>query len=130
MEQHTPCSPSFGTARRGARSAVDEERAVGIDCHWYRAQAMGRRGAHDRPGTRVELRAVTGTHDEVGSGGITDGAPGMRADGVVGDEAALGELEDQARVTSLRVRETRSPSNGHLAGLANRGPRRSRCGWS
>ena len=105
---------------------VDDELAVRVDGHLNRAQPTRCRRAHDRTGTRVELGAVTRTHDELGGGGITDCAPGMGTDGVVGDETALAELEDQARVTRPRIRETRRPANRYLTGHANRSPRRCR----
>ena len=49
--------------------------------------------------------------------------PAWGQDRVVGDEAALFELEDQAGITCLRICETRSPTDRHLAGQANRSPR-------
>ena len=84
---------------------------------------MRRRRAYDRAGARVELGAVTWAHDEVGGGGIADGAPGMGTDGVVGDEAVLGGLKDETRVARLWIGETRGPTHRHLAGQANRSPR-------
>jgi hypothetical protein len=88
------------------------------------------RRVHNRAGARVELGAVTRTHDEIDGGGITDCAPGMGTDRVVGDKAALGELKDEARVTRLRIGETRGTAYRHLAGLANRSPGRRRRGRS
>ena len=81
---------------------------------------------HDRTGARIELGAVTRTHNEVGSRGIANRASRVGTDGVVDDEAALSELEHEAGVTSLWIREAGRFANRHLGGQANRSPHRCR----
>ena len=110
-----PLPPPHRCRSGGALRAVDHELAVGVNGHLNRAQTMRRRRTHDRTGARVELGAVTRTHNEVGGRGIADRAPRVGTDGVVGDEAALSELEHEAGVTSLRIGEAwpiRQPAPG------------------
>ena len=115
--------PSGAPADRPRRLKRRRRAPAGIDRRPGLSSGHAAPAGFDCAGAGVELRAVTRAHDEVGGRGIADRAPGMWTDGVVGDEAVLGGLKDEARVACLWIGELRRPADRHITGQANPSPK-------